>query len=397
MQPSKIKLLKFIANFYIGGAERQLVNLARRLDTSRFELSFACLDRSGEFLGDIEALDRPITEYKINCFYNHRALKEGLRFARDVRRERIQIVHTYNFYSNVFAIPGARLGRAPIVIASILDMGVYLTPRMKLAQKWVCRLADHIMVNAEAVRQWLIADGYQPDKITVIHNGVDLSRFTGKESGSSFRRQLGIPSHSPVVAMISRLNRLKGIDYFLAGMATVATRFPEARFLIVGDQAPEDDGYREELERDVIRLGLGERTFFTGFRLDVPELLSEVTVSVLPSLSEGFPNAVLESMAGGVPVVATRVGGNPEAIEEGVTGFLVPPREPAALARAICALLENRELALSFGRAGRKRVAEHFSLEHMTRETEGLYLELLERESRRITEPAPACIETENQ
>ena len=128
-----------------------------------------------------------------------------------------------------------------------------------------------------------------------------------------------------------------------------------------------------------MRLGIGGRVVFTGFRLDVPELLSEVAISVLPSLSEALPNVVLESMAAGVPVVATRVGGNPEVVEEGVTGLLVPPQDPAALAKAICRLLENPELASRYGRAGKQRIAEQFSLERMVRQTETLYLDLIRK------------------
>ncbi len=138
--------------------------------------------------------------------------------------------------------------------------------------------------------------------------------------------------------------------------------------------------YKSELEGYALRLGLGGRVVFTGFRLDIPELLSEVAVSVLPCVSsEGLSNTLLESMAAGVPVVATRVGGNPEVVEEGVTGLLVPPRDPQALASGICRLLENPELGSRFGRAGRQRVTQHFSLERMVRETETLYLQLIRK------------------
>jgi len=139
------------------------------------------------------------------------------------------------------------------------------------------------------------------------------------------------------------------------------------------------DAYIESLRQSVARLGLDGRVVFTGFRMDVPELLSECAVSVLPSLSEGLSNTLIESMAAGVPVVATRVGGNPEVVDEGRTGLLVPPRDPAALAEAICRTLQDRELARQFGEAARQRVAEHFSLERMLRDTERLYVNLLER------------------
>jgi glycosyltransferase involved in cell wall biosynthesis len=386
MQAGKIRLLKFVANFGIGGTERHVVNLGKALDFSRFQVHFACLKRWGPFLQEIEARQIPVSEYSFKSFYGYRSLGQQLRFARDVRDRSIQIVHTYNIYANVFAVPAARLAGVPVVVASIRDTGAFLTPLQKRVQKVMCRMADCILVNAEAVRQRLIAEGYRREKIAVIRNGVDLSRFAGKGNGSPLRAELGLPPGAPLVATLSRLNRLKGVEYFLEAAAIVVKQVPEARFLIVGDSSLAADGvirgdtaYRTALQRHAVGLGLGGRVVFTGFRLDVPELLSEVAVSVLPSLSEALPNAVLESMAAGVPVVATTVGGNPEAVEEGVTGLLVPPSDAPALAQAICKLLQSPDLASRFGEAGRQRVAEQFSLERMTRETEHLYLKLLSR------------------
>jgi glycosyltransferase involved in cell wall biosynthesis len=139
-----------------------------------------------------------------------------------------------------------------------------------------------------------------------------------------------------------------------------------------------DGGNKKELEEYACQLGLGQRIVFTGFRGDVPELLSEVAISVLPSLSEGTSNTLLESMAAGVPVIATRVGGNPEVIEDGVSGLLVPPRDSAALAAAMDRLLEDEILALALGQAGMRRVSELFSLEGSVHETEHLYQRLVD-------------------
>jgi len=184
--------------------------------------------------------------------------------------------------------------------------------------------------------------------------------------------------------MLSRLSRLKGVEDFLDAAATVAQRFGEAHFLVIGDNIdPDGSRYRSELESRAARLGLQKRVIFTGFRLDVPRLLSAVSVSVLPSLSEGLSNTILESMAAGAPVVATRVGGSPEALEDGVDGLLVPPRDSAALSRAIGWVLEHPEAARDLGRRARARVAEEFSLARMIRETECLYARLLERPARR--------------
>ena len=387
MQPGRIKLLKFITALGMAGTEKQFMNLGRALDGSRFELHLACLHRWGHFLEEVEALGIPLVEYRITSLCRPDVLKEQLRFAAYIKRNGIQIVHTYGFYPNVFAIPAAWLAGVPAIVASIRDTGGYQTSIQRRVEKFVCWQADRIAVNAEAVRQWLIAQRYNPEKITVIPNGIDLSRFPLQRGVSKLREELGLPQGTPLIAVLSRLHPFKGIEYFLEAAAIVATRFPEARFLIVGagvivkDGAVEWDArYGEGLESYAMRLGLGGRVIFTGFRLDVPEWLSEITVSVLPSVSsEGLSNTVLESMAAGVPVVATTVGGNPELVQDGVTGLVVPPQDSGALARAVCRLLENKELALKFGQAARQRAAERFSVETMVRETEHLYLSLLEK------------------
>jgi len=382
----RTRLLMFVNGFAMGGTERHVVNLGRALDRSKFDVHLACFRRWGQLLEEIETSRLPIWEYRIDSLHNCRTFREQLRFARDLRRHRIQIVHTYNFYPNVFALPAARLARAPRVIASIRDTGVYQTPMQKRVQRLACRLADCIVVNAEAVRRWLIEEGYEQKRIVVIRNGVDLSRFQGKGEGQRLRQELGVPPRAPIVAVVSRLHELKGLDDFLEAAAALSARHRDARFLIVGDRLALKDGavvkegvYRSGLEDLARRLGIADRVVFTGFRLDVPELLQEVTVSVLPSLSEGLSNFLLESMAAGVPVVATRVGGSPEAVEDGETGILVPARDPATLARAIDAILSDSDLARRMGQAGKRRVAERFSLDGMARATERLYGSLLER------------------
>ena len=379
-----IRVLQFLSNFAIGGTERQVVNLARGLDPARFEVHLGCLRQWGELLGDVTERGISVAEYRITRLINARAMRERLRLAQDLKWARVEVVHTYNFNGNVFAIPAARLAGVPVVVASIRGLDVDLSPLKRRAQRLVCRLAHRIVVNAQAVRQNLIADGYDPGKIVVIRNGIDLSRFRSLRADGSLRHQLGLPPRVPLVAVFTRLIPLKGLEYFLEAAALVSQRVANARFLVVGDYLAKQNGeivsdgtYRTELERYASRLGLDGRVTFTGFRRDVPELLSEVAVSVLPSVGEGLSNAILEAMAVGVPVVATDVGGNSEAIQDGVTGFVVPPRDAPALARGICQFLEDGGLASRFALAGRQRVAEHFSLERMVADTERFYVDLV--------------------
>ena len=362
-----------LTNFHIGGTERQVANLALGLDASRFDLHLACLRNSGELLQELESLPVPRPVFKIGRLYGLKTLWQAIRLARYVRRNLIQIVHSYGFYPNVFAVPAARFAGASIVVASIRDRGDILTPAQRRLQKLVCKLADCVLVNAEAIRETLIAQGYSPDKIVVIRNGIVKSRVAAPEQGAALRCELGLAADAPLVLVFSRLNRMKGVEYFLDAAAIVAERFPEARFLIAGDGAN-----RQELEDRAARLEIAEHVIFTGFRTDIPVLLSEAALSVLPSLSEGLSNSLLESMAAGVPVIAASVGGNPEIVEDSVSGTLVPPRDAAALAEAMMALLRDPELAAQFGAAGRRRVAEFFSMERSVHEVERLYQRLVE-------------------
>src|SRR6185369_6778909 len=169
MKSNRIKLLKFVTNFDIGGTERHVVNLVRRLDLTKFDISMACLHKQGPFLKDIERLQIAVEEYSIASLRSRRAFQEQLRCARAIRSQRIDIVHTYGFYSNVFAVPAAKLGGARHVVASVRDT-LEFPPIQRLVHKLVCRFADYILVNADIIRQRLIAEGYNGEKIRVIKN-----------------------------------------------------------------------------------------------------------------------------------------------------------------------------------------------------------------------------------
>jgi glycosyltransferase involved in cell wall biosynthesis len=383
----RIRLMKFVTLFGFGGTERQFVNLGLALDAKRFALEYACMRRWGHFLEEVATHRVPLSEFPIRRLFGPAALHQQFRLARHLGRERIQIVHAYNFYSNVFAVPAAWLAGVPIIIASIRDRGVYLTAMQRHVQRFVCKLADCVLVNAESIKEWLVADGYDAGNIVVIRNGVDLPKFGGARH-PEVRAELGIPEQAPVVAMMARFNPKKGIEDFIDAAAIVSWHRPDVRFLIVGEGhkagrggLTEDTVYRRSISERIRRLGLEGKVTLTGYRADVAALLSEINVSVLPSLSEGLSNVLLEAMAAGVPVVATRVGGTPEAVEHGETGLLEPPGDPQGLAEAVASLLANSELATRLGAAGRRAVRERFSMERMVHATEQLYLDLLVRKA----------------
>lgn len=382
----RIRLVKFLTIFGIGGTEKQVVNLAKRMDRSAFDLSFGCTNRWGALLDEVvQHQGLEVSEYPLSRLYGLNAFRQQLRFASVLRKNRTQIVHSYNFYANAFCIPAAKLAGVPCVVASIRDLGVYLSPTKLRLQRWVCGLADRVVVNADAIRDWLVAQGYPAHKIVVIRNGVDTSRFGSRNDGARLRQEFGVPPKAPLVTMLARLSPSKGIDYFLEAAAKLRGLHPDAYFLLVGEcfvrdaerEFLVDQEYRKVLQDKVAALGLTGRVIFTGLRKDVPEVLAASAVSVLPSLSEGISNTLLESMAAGVPVVATRVGGTPEAVTDGEQGLLVAPGDAQALASAISRVLSDPLLAMRLGNNGRRRVAEEFSFEAVVRRTEALYRELL--------------------
>lgn len=379
----RVRLLKLLPTLFCGGTENQFLALSRSLDCRRFEVELACLKRLGPFVVDAEQLGLPLSEYPIDTFLSVHAVRQQMRLATHIAQRRIEIVHTYSFYGNVFAIPPSRLVGAPVVIASIRDRGPYLTPMQLKVQKQVCRLATRVLVNASAVKDWLLTQGYDPARIVVIPNGIDLCRFDTPVDPDAIRREVGVPPGVPLVTVVSRLNYLKGIEHFLDAAAMLVDRFPALHFLVVGEAGEPDPHYATVLSRQADRLGIGERVRFTGLRSDVPAVLASSTISVMPSLDEALSNVVLESMAARLPTVATRVGGTPEAIVDGVTGLLVPPGDARAMAEAIARLLETPELAAALGCAARRTVEERFSVDRMVQATEQLYVDLLDETHQR--------------
>jgi glycosyltransferase involved in cell wall biosynthesis len=211
----------------------------------------------------------------------------------------------------------------------------------------------------------------------VIHNGLVLKEPPVWE-GPSIREEFGIPHDAPIVGAICRLTRVKGIEYLVEAAGIVHARHPNAYFVVLGDG--------ERKTALIVRakeLGVMSRVIFTGFRTDTHRFLREFTISVLPSLTEGLSNTVMESMAAGVPVVATNVGGTPEIVSDGVTGLLVEPRSPQLLANALSTLLGNLEFAKRIGAAGKRHIVQEFSMEQAVRRTEALYAELLGTRNRR--------------
>lgn len=370
---TKPTVLHLIDCLFIGGGEMQMVDLLRRIDREKFRPLVGCLRKQGQLVPVLDQAGIPVVEFPVRgkLFYP-RSIREILRLARFMRREKVKIVQTQDLYSHLVAVPAALIARVPVVITNRLDLGHTMKRWHRRALKALSFGITRVMANSEGVRTMLIeAEKIDPAKIELIYNGVNLDQFP-----SPFREKADLPlapGDRPIV-VVANLWPVKGHEILLEAAVRVAATYPNAKFVLVGTGAAR----RAVLEERVRALSIEKQVVFLGPRQDVPRILPQMEISVLPSLAEGFSNAILESMAAGLPMVATDVGGNREAIIEGETGFLIPPRDPDALADRILRLLGDRALAQRMGRAGRARIETTFSLQRMVAETERFYERLLE-------------------
>jgi glycosyltransferase involved in cell wall biosynthesis len=383
-------VLHLIESFREGGSERQAAQLVRLLDEGgRFRLHVACLNAEGPNRAAVEALGLgPIEHYPLTSFYDANAARQAARLAADLRRLRVDVVHTHDFYTNVFGMAAAAVARVPVRVASRRETAGTRSRAQKLVERAAFRLATAVVANAEAVRAVLVAEGVPEARTVTVYNGLDLDRVRCTAPRAEALDRLGLPDdpRARFVTIVANL-RLEVKDHptFLRAAARVAARHPEATFLVAGE------GPLVEPTRELARqLGIGASVRFLGACDAVGELLSVSDVCVLSSRAEGFSNAILEYMAAGRPVVATDVGGAREAVVHEETGYLVPAGDDAAMARRIDDILSFPTLSRVFGANARARVERHFSCAAQRASVERLYDRLLAERSRTRQEAALA-------
>lgn len=364
-------------SFEIGGTETQAVELALRLDRSRYAVTLGSLQMSGPLLAKFEGSHVSVMEWSTRGGVNSPGgIYQILRLARFLRRGRFDVVHAHDLWSNLLAIPAARLARVPVVISSRRDLAhlSWYTPWRRKFLRRLQSLSTVVLVNSSQISEQLVhEDGFRPEFIRVVHNGIDLDRFSHLAPD---RRQLfpGLENHILIVCTGNMRGNVKGHPTLIEAAQRICAKFPQTRFVLIGEGEK-----RAEFEAKVSELGLQPNFVFMGSRQNVPEILACCDIAVLPSHAEGFSNALLEYMAAGLPTVATDVGGNPEVIENRRDGLLVKPNDPAALADAILSLLQNPHLASQLGTAAHERVRRHFDFAQLTFHVDALYTELLQR------------------
>ena len=374
----KPRVLHIIDSFESGGTERQAIQLLRLLRESRCcEVYLACLQNKGLLRAEADSLGLgEIPDYPLTSFYDLNFATQVRRLMSFLKEKQIDLVHTHDFYTNIFGMTAARMARVRGRIASKRETD-FRSPMQKRAERGAFRFAHRVIANSKAVRARLIDDGVPSEKIVTLYNGLELERVNvpedlKREDALSQLRVAAEPQRQFVTIVANLNHEVKDYPTFLQAAARVRTQIPDARFLIAGEGA-----LLPSLRELSAKLGIESDVFFLGRCEKIFNLLFVSDVCVLSSTAEGFSNAILEYMAAGRPVVVTDVGGAREAVVPGETGYIVPPSNPEAMAERIIELLRDPERAKVMGRCGKQRVANLFSTTRQLDETLKLYSALL--------------------
>jgi glycosyltransferase involved in cell wall biosynthesis len=381
-----LRILQLIDSFDQGGTERQALELTRLLHHSgRHEVFLASLKAEGVLrasIADLKLGEVPI--YPLTSFYNLNAMKQLRRFVHHLRESRIDLLHTHDFYTNIFGMTAGMLAGVKVRIASRRETNGMRSSGQQRVQRLAYSFAHQVVANSASVKQKLIAEGMKAERITVVHNGLNLERVAAPKNVSREEtlRTLGVtdPARRFVTIVANMRHDVKDYPMFLRAARRVNAAVPDVSFLLAGEGE-----LQESLKQLARQLEIEASTVFLGRSENVAELLSVSDVCVLSSKAEGFSNSILEYMAAGRPVVATDVGGAKEAIVENETGYTVPSGNDELMAERIISLLRDPAKARLMGEQGRRVVSEKFSSQALLRNTERLYERL-----RSVSQPAGA-------
>ncbi|HXG08792.1 MAG TPA: glycosyltransferase [Gemmataceae bacterium] len=365
-------ICQLLHTLQVGGAEVLAARLARQLG-DRFRFVFVCLDELGELGRELRDEGFPVHLLGRRPGVDWRCV---LRLAALLRRERVDLLQPHQYTPFFYAITARLFYRRPAVLFTEHGRHQPDYPRRKrmIANRLLLERRDRVVGVGEAVRQALIVnEGIPPGRVQVIYNGIDLSAFrNGYHDRPAVRREMGVGEGDLVLLQVARLDYLKDHATAVRTIERVVRCRPDARLVLVGE-GPE----REAIERLVRAKGLEAHVRLLGLRSDIGRLLAAADVFLLTSISEGIPLTVIEAMAAGLPVVATRVGGMTEVVEEGVTALLAPAGDDVGLAEAILRLADKPALRRRMGQLGRERAGARFSESRMHAHYQRLYQEML--------------------
>jgi len=350
-------------SFETGGTERQFVAVAGALDSSKFRLHVGCIKAAGPLLDGFQ----DVAHFPVGgSLYQPQSWRMRWRLRQHLRRCNISLAHAFDFYTNLTLIPAARMAGTPVVIGSHRQIGDLLTFAQFRALLIVFSWCDRVVCNSRAAARNLLKHGLSPNKIVVIGNGMPSTAFAASDPAlPKFPGRLR-------VGLIARMNaRYKNHSFFLKVAARLCAERRDVEFVLVGDGP-----LRNELVRQAEDLKIASRVLFLGDRRDIPEVLASLDVSVMPSSSESLSNVILESMAAGVPVVAARVGGNPELVD-GDRGLLFSDGDELDLLACLRRFLSDAGLRIEIAKTARQFAQSNFTIESIAKQYQDLYVDLL--------------------
>ena len=373
------RVLHILSGGTVGGCEQHVLALLSRLDRTRFEPWLACFEAEPDDATPMLPMFKAAGVRTIDLKATRRTDPGALwRLGNLMRRGHFDIVHAHSFRTELASVFWARMaGLAPRVVRTVHNVDeFYVSPRYGALLRLSAHGLSKIVAISDAVADYLRTDAQLPtENIVRIYYGIDPTPFSPDVLPPS-RRSVDDPSRRPTLGVVARLAPQKGHRVLFDALPAIRAAVPEVHARLIGH---EELSTVAELQTAADERGVGHLVTFEGFRADVANVMADLDVFVLPSLWEGFGLVLLEAMAAGRPIVASAVGPIPEIVVDGVTGLLVPPGDPAALAEAITRLLRDPELAAALGRAGRARVERELRLDTMVERTEALYAELLGR------------------
>ncbi len=374
-----ISVLFVIDGIEFGGGERVFLQLIQGMPKSRFTVQVAT--NHGDFFETLKRLGVIVHPIDFGVKVSFRNIYILSKIIRD---NQVDIVSSQGARAEFYARLGAKLFPSNTMVVSTIatpvegyDTGLFKKSIYLFFDRFSDKYVDRFIVVSEVLKRRLITIRKIPaHKVVKIYNGIELDEYDPavfKAEAATIRKEYNIRDTDYLVGAIGRMVWQKGFEYLMRGAKDFLRPARNVKLLMVGDGP-----YKECLQECAARVGLRDNIVFAGFRKDIRNILSVIDLFVIPSLQEGFPMVTLEAMAMAKPIVATRIDGITEQITDGVEGILVPPKDPSALAQAINKIIDNKELALSFGAAARKRVEREFTVEKMVTETANLFSSLFD-------------------
>lgn len=366
----RIKVFHLITSLEVGGAQHGMLLGLPRFDRDQYEhIVCSIMDRmqmASQFRD---------TGIEVRSLGLNRKTDVGiaLRLRALLTELRPDILHTYLLHGNVLGRLMGRLAGVPVIIGSERTIG-QARRWGRLATRLTNPLTDAVEVNSEIGGKSIEQDlGVPSEKIEIVRSGLDLSSFSDANQRNVLRSEFGVSDDEHLIVYMGRLRKVKGVEYGLRAFSIAASQRPEIRMVLAGE-----GDQREFLRSLAQELGISERVSFVGVRNDVPNLLAAADSVLMPSLTEGFPRTAIEAMAAGKPVIATNVGGTPEAVVDGETGILVASKDVEALASAIVKLTVDVNLQTRLGKAGRKRAEVNYSVDNYVARLDEMYRHYLD-------------------